>query len=218
MTVGTSATSDSAQSATTRAVRRRTGGQFVGPPPDASLHSLRIDVLFVCTANQCRSPMAEALLRARLAERGIDGVRVRSAGLLPGGAPATDHARSTVPGLDGHVSRTLDADLVADADLVIAMARPHLREAAVLAPGAFDKTFALRDLVRRAEAAGPRAPGEPLAAWVARVAAGRRPADYLADDPADDVADPIGEPLAQYRRTARELDDLLARFVSLAWP
>lgn len=190
-----------------RDVRRVLPGQHTGG----------IRILVVCTANQCRSPMAAALLRRRLDARGVDAT-VASAGLLPGGAPATADARAVVAGLDDHVSTQLDADLVAGADLVVAMAREHLREAAVLVPGALAKTFTLKELVRRAERAGPRGPDEPFVAWLARVGEGRRASDLLAEDPGDDVADPIGSPRFVYEQTAAELDGLLGRFVALAWP
>jgi protein-tyrosine phosphatase len=175
-----------------------------------------IEILVVCTANQCRSPMAAALLRARVPT----GVTVSSAGLLPGGAPATRDARRVVDGVDAHVSRQLSSSLVDGAALVIAMERRHVREVAVASPDALARTFTLREFVRRASSVGPRrvAGGESFDEWLDRVGAGRRIADLVGDDPADDVADPIGQPLAVYRATAAELSDLLDRLVALAWP
>lgn len=83
--------------------------------------------------------MAEALLRRRLEAAGIPA-RVHSAGLLPGGRPATADGVAVMAarGLDtsAHVSRQLTRDLVAGADLVIGMAREHVREAVVLEPAA----------------------------------------------------------------------------------
>lgn len=191
-------------------------------PPCAQLADVwetdRINVLFVCTANQCRSPMAEELLRERFVARGIDDAHVGSAGMLEGGMPVSDNARIVVPGCDGYVSQRLDTHLIDAADVVIAMARGHLREVAVRSPDALAKTFTLRELVRRAEQAGTRRHDEPLDEWLARLAADRRPSDELGDDPDDDIDDPIGGPLEEYRRIAREIDDLLERFVDLAWP
>lgn len=175
-------------------------------------------VLFVCTANQCRSPMAAAILRAKLDAAGIEGVSVESAGLLPGGARATPEAAATVPGLDDHVSRRLTPELVAAADLVIGMTREHVREVAVADRESLGRAFTLKELVRRGEAAGPRAGEEPLGAWLARVAAGRSPMDLLGASPDDDIDDPIGRSRSVYRRTAEELERLLDRLVALVWP
>ena len=120
-------------------------------------------------------------------------------------------------GLDtsGHRSRRLRPDLVAGADIVIGMARVHVREAVALVPDALGRAFTLKEIVRRGEERGGRAPGEPLEAWLARLSAGRRTADLLGDSDADDVADPIGGPRRSYERTADELDDLTARLARL---
>lgn len=161
--------------------------------------------------------MAASLLRARVPV----GVSVSSAGLLPGGAPATRDARRVVDGLDDHVSRQIDASLIERAALVVAMERRHVREIVVSSsPAVFDRTFTLRELVRRASSAGPRRvdDDESFDAWLGRVRAGRSVADLVGDDPADDVADPIGQPASAYRSTAAELADLLGRFAALAWP
>jgi protein-tyrosine phosphatase len=159
--------------------------------------------------------MAAALLRSMVGDVEGEPVRVHSAGLMPGGMPATDQAQAAVAGLADHVSRQLEPALVEQADLVVGMARAHVREAAVLVPGAFARSFTLRELVRRGLAAGPRRPGEPVAAWLARVGAGRRASDLLGDDPDDDVADPIGLPLDAYRSTADELRSLLSSLAML---
>jgi protein-tyrosine phosphatase len=176
------------------------------------------DVLFICTANQSRSPIAAELLRRRLAERGVDGVRVASAGLLQGGAPASAAARAALDGLDGHVSRRITPTLVGGADLVVGLCREHVREVAVLAPGTLRRAFTLKELVRRAEVVGPRAPGEPLGSWLDRVGAGRRATDLIDADELDDVADPTGGPPEGWARTIEELDGLTGRLAELAWP
>ena len=182
-----------------------------------------IDVLLVCTANQCRSPMAEVLLARRLADAGVDAT-VSSAGLLQGGRPATADgvAAMAARGLDlsGHESRTMTADLVGRADLVIGMAREHVREAALLAPDVLAKSFTLKELVQRAEVIGTRRTGDDLPTWLSQLAADRRLEDLLgvAYDERVDVFDPVGRGRRQYEETAVLLDDLLTRLVALAWP
>ncbi|MEO7555783.1 MAG: low molecular weight phosphotyrosine protein phosphatase, partial [Acidimicrobiales bacterium] len=95
-------------------------------------------VLFVCTGNICRSPMAEGMLRARAAARGI-AVEVASVGLIFDGRPATDEAVRTAHahGVDisAHRSSILESEAVDRADLVIGMERQHVREAVVLSDG-----------------------------------------------------------------------------------
>lgn len=171
-------------------------------------------VLVVCTANQCRSPMAQALLRRRL-----PWLEVSSAGSLPGGRPASAGSVRAMASrglvLDDHVSRTLDPEMVESADLVVCMARGHLRDVVVTVPAALPKTFTLRELVRRGEAVGP---ASSLAGWLALLGEGRRASDLLGDDPNDDIADPIGGPDVEYERTAAQLEDLVERLGRLLDP
>src|SRR6476646_1415768 len=91
-------------------------------------YSWEIDVLFLCTGNICRSPMAEALLRHRLGDQGVDA-HVHSAGLRIVGEPASAHGVDVMAdrGLDltAHRSRTMNRELLEDADLVLGMAREH---------------------------------------------------------------------------------------------
>ncbi|TMG80394.1 MAG: low molecular weight phosphotyrosine protein phosphatase, partial [Betaproteobacteria bacterium] len=86
-------------------------------------------VLFVCTGNICRSPLAASLLERALTERGIE-VTVSSAGTGAwDGAPASEGAYlvGLERGLDlsGHRARLLTRELVERADLILTMARHH---------------------------------------------------------------------------------------------
>ncbi len=89
-------------------------------------------VLFVCTGNTCRSPMAEAIARTRAAERGWGTVEFRSAGVSAWpGSPASEAViqaanRRGVEGLDGHRSTPVTEALLDWADLVLAMTPSHL--------------------------------------------------------------------------------------------
>ena len=95
-------------------------------------------VLTVCVGNICRSPMAEGLLRARLAARG-PGAVVESAGIAAlVGRPADPTAVALMAerGIDisGHLARQLTPELAAGFDLVLVMEQWHRREVEVIAP------------------------------------------------------------------------------------
>jgi len=158
------------------------------------------------------------MLSRRLDVAGVKAV-VSSAGLLFDGRPATDYGQAVMAdrGIDtsGHRSRKVRADMLASADIVIGMAREHVREAVALFPDSWGRAFTLKEIVRLGEERGGRAPGEPLEQWLARLHEGRRRNDLLGDAAADDVPDPIGGPRRSYQRTAEELDDLTARLAGL---
>ncbi len=145
---------------------------------------------------------------------------VLSAGLLDGGHPASPEVVTTLApfGVDlaGHRSTRLTAAAVEGADLILTMERRHAREAVLLVPSAWARTFTLKELVRRAERVGPR-DGRPLGAWLAAVGDGRERTDLVGRSPEDDVADPVGGDMAAYRATATELADLVQRLARLLW-
>jgi protein-tyrosine-phosphatase len=163
--------------------------------------------------------MAEAMLRRKLADMGIDG-HVHSAGLRFDGEPASANGVDVLAerGLDisEHRSRMVTRELIEHADLVIAMAREHVREAVLLCPDAWPRVFTLKELARRGSEVGTRF-DEPLSSWLNRLHASRTRAELLGDSPADDVADPIGTPRAAYERTATEIDQLLDHVIELAF-
>jgi protein-tyrosine phosphatase len=162
--------------------------------------------------------MAEGLLRPLLAQYGARA-DIGSAGLMPGGAPATPDAVAVMAdrGIDisGHVSRTIEPGLVRSTPLVIGMTRRHVREAVVSHGADIERTFTLKELVRRGDEVGPRRPDETVFDWLARVGARRRTAELMGDDHDDDIADPVGRPRADYEETADELEALLGRLARL---
>lgn len=177
-------------------------------------------MLVLCTGNVCRSPFAEVVLRRELADRGVPA-EVASAGIVTEGRPAADETIELLAGrgLDGraHRSRLLTADALRASDLVIGMAREHVREAAVRLPAAVDRSFTLRELARRAVEVGPRPAGEPLAAWLDRVRGDRAPTAFLGSSPADDIEDPVGRRFGVHKRTAATIEELLGAVCTLAW-
>ena len=156
----------------------------------------------------------------RFEELGI-GVAVSSAGLLYDGHAATPTGVEAMAerGIDtsGHTSRLLRPELL-EVDLVLGLAREHVREAVMMRTDLFVRTFTLKEIVRRGEAVGPREPSATLDEWLAAVAEGRAPRHLLGASLDDDVADPIGQGLSTYQRTADELHDLVVRLVDLIWP
>lgn len=93
------------------------------------------NVLFLCTGNTCRSPLAEALARAEVERRGWSHVRIASAGVAAEFACAATPEAVSVAGRHGlelhaHRSQRLTRDLVDWADLILAMSPSHMRAAA----------------------------------------------------------------------------------------
>lgn len=87
-----------------------------------------MNILFVCTGNTCRSPMAEGLLRQRAEERGLD-IQALSVGLfcVPG-APVSEESVKALEGvvdISQHSSRPLKVAHMEAADLVIPMTEDH---------------------------------------------------------------------------------------------
>jgi protein-tyrosine-phosphatase len=98
-------------------------------------------ILFVCTGNTCRSPLAEVLAREGAARCGLGQVEVASAGTFavegqPASALAVKAASRRGLDLSGHRSRPLTAELIQGADMVVAMTPAHLEAVVHLAPGA----------------------------------------------------------------------------------
>jgi protein-tyrosine phosphatase len=173
----------------------------------------------VCTANLCRSPTAEGLLRLRLA---TGDVGVSSAGFLEPGHPVPyevgEAAGRVGVDLSAHRSQQVSSLPVGEMDLVLGMARQHVRETVLLEPAIWPRAFTLVDFLRRARTVGQREPAQPFDQWVASVHHGRRHADLLGSGQDDEVADPIGGPMAGYDDMTQRLDTFIGELTRLAWP
>jgi protein-tyrosine phosphatase len=165
--------------------------------------------------------MAAALF-ARRTEGHVDRPDVASVGLGEAGLPSPDEVLEVMTrrGIDlsGHRSATISAPVVGDAGLIVGMSLRHVQESMLLDVSSWQRTFRLKELIRRGEYIGPRLPGQDLTTWI-RAAQGDRKRNSLAHhSPGDDVADPYGGPFAGYEETAEELDDLVGRLAALLWP
>jgi protein-tyrosine-phosphatase len=108
------------------------------------------NLLFVCTGNTCRSPMAEAVARHALQERGWTHVDVRSAGVAATPGHAASDLAVAVSGehaldLSTHTSQPVSPELIEWADLILTMGPSHLH--ALTAMGAGEKAHLLTSFV-----------------------------------------------------------------------
>jgi len=136
-------------------------------------------ILFICTGNVCRSPMAEALFRRAVERRG--DFRVLSAGLgAVDGQPPTAHSvtamRELGVDISGQRSRALTADLLRQADFVFGMTHSHVDTIGLLYPAAAEKTVLLREF------------------------------DESLDPFEKDISDPIGSPYDVYVNCRKQIE------------
>lgn len=89
-----------------------------------------MNVLFVCTGNTCRSPLAEVVLKRLLVENKIENVEVQSCGLSAyPGCPASENSAMIAPefgcSLNFHEAKQFDERLADWADIIFTMSESH---------------------------------------------------------------------------------------------
>ena len=105
-------------------------------------------ILFLCTGNVCRSPMAEGLFRHAVKGRGEFRIVSAGIGAVDGEVP-TQHSVQAMREIGINIShqrsRALTSELVRSADLILGMTHSHTDTVALLYPKAAEKTFLLRE-------------------------------------------------------------------------
>ena len=175
-------------------------------------------LMFVCTGNICRSPVAAGLLSAWAArDLGPDAGRLQisSAGVeAPEGQPmdaaslrAALELGADADVLAGHLARAVDPAELAEADLVLTMSRWQRKKVLARAPRQLRRTFTLPEAAALLELADVQGVAElpleqrtgELAVRLSAARAHRRVSD------SDDVRDPIGRRADEHRRTAERI-------------
>ncbi len=162
-------------------------------------------ILFVCTANICRSPAAEYLARHFVTEQDY---LFRSAGFMYDGRTITEKMDEAiqkfgVTDAHKHSSHIIDADTMHGAELILTMESRHLRDLTVKDRDVFDKTIPFKEAVTLIDR--PMSLDEFLASI-----ADRQASSYF--DERWDVEDPYKRSTRKYKESSEEIKDLVTGF------
>jgi low molecular weight protein-tyrosine phosphatase len=163
------------------------------------------EVVFVCTGNQARSPLAEMLLRQRLDAGSVQvrSVGTRAVGPVPAHPGAVRAARLVGASLAEHRARPLRVHELVGADLVVGFEPEHISAAVIDGRADAAKTFSLIELGEILEGLRGALPAPPQPALAIKTAHSRRTTGFLS---APALADPYGGSDEVFRRTLESID------------
>ena len=180
------------------------------------------NVLVVCTANHCRSPIAEQLLSAAAAEQFGESTawNISSAGtdvdrIRPLHKFAEEVLRERGVLIPGHRAVQVTRDQIMEADLILAAARQHRAAVVTIAPPALGRTFTIRQFARLVDQIEPITSTDPVELGLQLVDDAKFARGMMQPVPVeqDDVADPMGRPITVFRECADQLDDAVRRIL-----
>lgn len=181
-------------------------------------------ILFVCTGNTCRSPMAEAILRKLANERGLQ-LEVKSAGVAAtDGAPISRHAEAVLRdhNIDDTItSQSLRLETLRESDLVLTLTQAHKEHVIRSYPEVMGKIYTLKEYAEDDEnVLRDVAELDSLyAAWAMNQALGKpvenreRMIEIQQRIPSFDISDPYGGSREDYEVAAAEIRTAIDRIL-----